>query len=377
MIDTTQNGSDSARAIDKSKGHTAAEIAAMVGGELVGAGGVNVHTAAGLELAEEGALTFIRSPKFAGAWAKSRASAALVTRGINVPGHDASRRALIVVDNADLAMVKVLALLRPADHEPAETDRARAHVDPTARLGRGVKVGVGAVIGPRSEIGDGCVLHANVTIGAEVRIGPGTTLYPGVVVYDRCAIGAQCIVHAGTSIGADGFGYVPDPQGRGLVKVPHIGWVEIGNGVEIGANSCVDRGKFGPTTIGDGTKIDNLVQIGHNARIGRACIVCGVTGIAGSVTIEDGVVIAGQVGIQDGRCIGARATISAMSGVMSDVPAGQTWFGIPAAPHTEQLRAEVALRFISSHLREIRAMIRAHHEREQARIGSGGEPGQD
>jgi UDP-3-O-[3-hydroxymyristoyl] glucosamine N-acyltransferase len=155
-------------------------------------------------------------------------------------------------------------------------------------------------------------------------------------------------------IGADGFGYVPDPQGRGLIKLPHIGTVEIGNMVEIGACSCVDRGKFGATTIGDMTKIDNLVQIAHNVRIGRACIVCGGCAIGGSAVLDDGVMLAGQVGVRDGKHIGARAMISGGSGVMDDVPAGEVWFGTPAAPHKDQMRSFVALRHLSDHMRELR-----------------------
>ncbi|MCC6321877.1 MAG: UDP-3-O-(3-hydroxymyristoyl)glucosamine N-acyltransferase [Phycisphaerales bacterium] len=364
MIETTEPRADGKGLDAASGGLTAASIAVAVGGELVGPRDLAIRDASGLEHAGPGSLSFIRSAKFAAGWASSKAAAALVSRGISVPGHDPSRRALIIVDNADLAMVKVLSLLKPPDHRPAESDRTRASVDPTASIGRGVTVGINTVIGPRARIGDGCVIHANVTIGADVTIGPATTLHPGVVVYDRCTIGAQCTLHAGVVIGADGFGYVPDPQGRGLIKVPHVGTVEIGNAVEIGANSCIDRGKFGATTIGDGSKIDNLVQVGHNVRVGRSCIVCGMTGIGGSAIIEDGAVIAGQVGIQDGRRVGARATISAMTGVMSDVPAGQVCFGIPAAPITEQMRAQVALRYLSEHMKQVKAMVRAQEDRE-------------
>lgn len=330
----------------------------MVGGELVGRPDLPVLELAGLEQASGTSLTFIRSSKFAVQWPKSRAAAALVNRRVPIPGHDPTTRALILVENADLAMVKVLHLFLPAAHVPGAGIHARALVDPSARIGRNVSVGANTIIGPETEIGDGCVVHPNVTMGAHVRIGPMTTLHPSVVIYDRCVIGAQCILHGGVVIGADGFGFVPDPAGRGLVKVPHVGTVEIGNGVEIGANSCVDRGKFGATIVGDGTKIDNLVQIGHNVRIGRSCVVCGMTGIAGSVHIEDGVMIGGHVGVADGHHIGRGARVSAMSGVMDDVPAGATWFGTPAGNHKDQMRSFVALRQLSTYLREIKRSLK-------------------
>jgi UDP-3-O-[3-hydroxymyristoyl] glucosamine N-acyltransferase len=243
-------------------------------------------------------------------------------------------------------------------------------VDPSARLGQGVSIGAQCIVGPRTQIGDGCVLHPRVTMGADVTVGPLTTLHPGVVVYDRCSIGAKCILHGNVVIGADGFGFVPDPQGRGLIKLPHIGTVEIGNMVEIGACTCVDRGKFGATVVGDMTKIDNLVQVGHNVQIGRACIICGCCAIGGSVVLEDGVILAGQVGIQDGKRVGTRATISAQSGVMDDVSPGEILFGTPAGPHKDQMRSYVALRHLSSHLRELKRVARAARKK----IEDGAEP---
>jgi UDP-3-O-[3-hydroxymyristoyl] glucosamine N-acyltransferase len=150
--------------------------------------------------------------------------------------------------------------------------------------------------------------------------------------------------HQGVSIGADGFGYRPDPHGGGLLKVPHLGTVEVGDRVEIGANACVDRGKFGATVVGEGTKIDNLVQIAHNCRIGRSCIIAGLCGLSGSVTLEDGVVLGGNVGIADHVTIGAGARIGAKAGVMSDVPAGRSMLGCPADDLRAALRQMAAVR---------------------------------
>jgi UDP-3-O-[3-hydroxymyristoyl] glucosamine N-acyltransferase len=215
-------------------------------------------------------------------------------------------------------------------HVPNQGIHPTALIDPAAELGPGVVVGPYCVIGPGTKVGAGSILHTRVTLGAHVVLGPMSILHAGVVIYDRCTIGAKAIFHSNVVIGADGFGYVPDPLGRGLIKVPHIGTVEIGNGVEIGACSCVDRGKFGATVIGDGTKIDNLVQVGHNVRMGRGCVVCGMCGIGGSVVMEDGVILAGHVGVADGKRIGRKATISAKSGVMDDVPAGEAYACVEA-----------------------------------------------
>jgi UDP-3-O-[3-hydroxymyristoyl] glucosamine N-acyltransferase len=164
------------------------------------------------------------------------------------------------------------------------------------------------------------------------------------------------------SIGADGFGYRPDPQGPGLIKIPHIGTVQVGNGVEIGAGACVDRGKFGATVVGDGAKIDNLVQVGHNCRIGRCAIVCGMTGIAGSVTIGDGAIIGGASGVTDNINIGPGARIGAKSAVMSNVPAGETWTGLPATPHREQMRAWSATKQLSGMLLVLKRLVRVARE---------------
>jgi UDP-3-O-[3-hydroxymyristoyl] glucosamine N-acyltransferase len=334
--------------------YTTGTIAAAVEGRLVGRGDIAITGLAGLDQAGPGGLSFIRDKGFAGKWKTSKASAALVTEGVEVDGHDNGSRALIYVKSADHAMLKILNALAWKAEVPATGVHPSAVIDPTAKIAATARVGAMCIVGARTAVGDGCVLVSRVTLGADVAIGPGSTLYPGVVIYDRCSIGAQTILHANVSIGADGFGYVPAPDGRGLLKVPHIGTVKIGNGVEIGANSCVDRGKFGATVIGDGAKIDNLVQVAHNVTIGRCAIVCGVTGIAGSVTIGEGAIVGGHVGVADGFTIGAGAKIGAKSGVMSDVPAGEVWTGIPAAPHREQMRSWSAVKKLPEVLRELK-----------------------
>jgi UDP-3-O-[3-hydroxymyristoyl] glucosamine N-acyltransferase len=327
---------------------TTGQIATLLGGRLVGRADLPVQRVDALEDSAPGVLTFIREARYARGWASARASAALVKDGVPVDGHDPDARALIFVPDPDVALIRVLEALQPrrpgGSPGPAGGIHPTAVVDPSAR------------VDPRATVGPHCF------IGADCRIGPGTVLGPGCVIEDASSIGAGCvlhahvsvragseigdavILHAGVRVGADGFGYRPDPSGRGLLKIPHAGNVRIGRGVEIGANTCIDRARFGSTTIGEGTKIDNLVQIAHNCRIGRCVVICGCTGIAGSVTIGDGAVIGGNCGIADNVTIGAGARVAAKSGVMADVAPGQTVAGLPAMPGRDYLRLMATLR---------------------------------
>ncbi len=330
--------------------YTLRELAERLSGNLAGDATLTIHGIEQIERATTGQLTFIGSRSYLPQWETSGASAAIVNA--DLPVEPGPGRGLIRVANADLAMAEALALFEPpAASSPVGTHPA-AHVDPTATIGQGSSIGAGCYIGPGVRIGQGTRLYPHVTILDDSVIGDGCVLWPGVVVRDRCRIGHGCILHAGVSIGADGFGYRPSADRRSLVKIPHIGSVEIGNGVEIGANSCVDRGKFSATVIGDGTKIDNLVQIGHNCRIGRCCVIAACTGVAGSVTMGDGVMVGGCVAIKDHTTIGSGARIGGGSGVTADVPAGQTVVGYPAADHQSTLRQWAALKKLPEHLRD-------------------------
>lgn len=321
-------------------------------GTLAGDASLDIHGIEQIERAAAGQLTFIGSRSYLPQWETSRASAAIVNA--DLPVEPGPGRALIRVANADLAMAEALALFEPPAATLPAGIHASAQVDPTATIGPGTSIGAGCYVGPGVRIGQGTRLYPNVTILDETVIGDGCVLWPGVVVRDRCRIGHGCILHAGVSIGADGFGYRPSADRRSLVKIPHIGSVEIGNGVEIGANSCVDRGKFSATVIGDGTKIDNLVQIGHNCRIGRCCVIAACTGVGGSVTMGDGVMVGGCSAFKDHTTIGNGARIGGGSGVTADVPAGQTVVGYPAREHQETLRQWAALRKLPDHLRATR-----------------------
>ncbi|HLO42098.1 MAG TPA: UDP-3-O-(3-hydroxymyristoyl)glucosamine N-acyltransferase [Phycisphaerales bacterium] len=199
-----------------------------------------------------------------------------------------------------------------------------------------------------ASVGDGTILRANVFIGAGASVGRMCHMQANVAILDRCTVGDGCNFFPGVVIGADGFGYRPSPDGRGVVKIPHTGIVEIGAGVEIGANTCIDRAKFGATVVGAGSKFDNLVQIGHGVRIGRSCLFAAGTAVGGSCTFGDGVMVGGQAGFADSRHMGPGCRVGAQSGVMDNVPAGESWLGTPAMPAHYTLRSWAETRRIGS-----------------------------
>lgn len=324
------------------KSYTIQEINSILNGELVGNTTNKIDGVDQLTSAKENQITFIGSVKFNRYWNTSRACAAIVNDTIKIePGEG---RAFIKVKNADLAMAKLLEEFDPGPPEFDVDIHPTAVIDASVTMGKGCKIGAGCYIGKNVVLGDGVILYPNVTIFDETSIGSQTVVWSGTVIRERCIIGSYCIFHTNVSIGADGFGYRPSDDGRGLVKIPQIGNVIIGNAVEIGANSCVDRAKFSSTIIGDGCKIDNLVQIAHNSVMGRSCIMAGHSGLAGSVTLGDGVIIGGSASIKDHTTIHSGAVVGAGSGVMGDVEAGKTVLGYPATDSREMLKQWVALR---------------------------------
>ena len=309
------------------KSYSVKEISELLNGELVGSTSNQILSPEQLELAGDNQISFIGNKKYEKLWADSKASVAVVNTDIGIePGEN---RAFIKVNNADLAMSKVLELFAPAPPAFEHAIHPTAVVHETAIIGEGTKIGAGCYVGPNVKIGNNTTLYPNVTVLDECTIGNGTTIWSGAVIRERCNIGSYCIIHPNATIGADGFGFRPCPQ-QGLAKIPQIGNVIIGNAVEIGANACVDRGKFSSTIVGDGCKIDNLVQIGHNSVLGKFCIMAGNSGLAGSVTLGDGVIIGGSASIKDHSTIGSGATIGAGSGVTGDVEAGKVMLGYPA-----------------------------------------------
>ncbi len=322
---------------------TVRQLAEWVRGEVLGDGDLAIEGARVLADARSGDITFVDGDKNAAAWHSSPASAAVVPASIPVNG-----RPLIRVRDPLLAFAEIVRHLRGRPPLPAGEVHPSAVVHPSVVLGEGVSVGPFVVVGEGTVVGAGSVLHAGVVVGRDCRFGAGTVLHPRAVVYDDTVLGDRVVVHANAVIGADGFGYRTQ-DGR-HVKVPQLGWVEIEDDVEIGAGATVDRGTFGPTRIGAGTKIDNLVMVGHNCQIGRHNILAAQVGVAGSSTTGDYVVMAGQVGVADHLKIGDRVVLAAKSGVICDVPADSRMVGYPARPEALGKRVWVTL----DHLPEMR-----------------------
>ncbi len=324
------------------KSFTIHQINEILKGGLSGNTDRQINAPEQLERAGNNHITFIGNTKYAKLWGDSKACAAVIDEKLELePGEN---RALIRVKNPDLAMAKVLEIFDPGPPQFDENIHPSAVIHSSAQIGKDTKIGAGCYVGKDVVLGDAVVLYPNVTIFDETKIDTGTICWPGTVIRERSEIGSYCIFHNNCSIGADGFGYRPSEDGRGLVKIPQIGNVVIGNAVEIGANSCVDRGKFSSTIVGDGCKIDNLVQIAHNCILGRSCIMAGNSGLAGSVTLGDGVIIGGSASIKDHTTIHSGAVVGAGSGVMNDIPAGKTFLGYPAREARDMLKQWVAMR---------------------------------
>ena len=305
---------------------------------------LRIRTVAPLDLAGPGTLTFLDNPRYAPALAATRAAACLV------PARYADRvpeGAVALVAEEPYRAVAVVAghlypdALRPGSLFGTVGISPGSTVHPEARLEAGVTVDPGAVIGPRAEIGAGTVVGPHAVIGPDVRIGRNCSVGANATVV-HALVGDRVILHAGVRIGQDGFGFAMGAGGH--LKVPQIGRVVLQDDVEVGANTAIDRGSNRDTVVGEGTKIDNLVQIGHNVSIGRHCVIISQTGISGSTTLGDFVVTAGQAGLAGHLTIGAGAQVGAKSGVMNDIPAGERWFGIPAQSAREQFRLHATLK---------------------------------
>jgi UDP-3-O-[3-hydroxymyristoyl] glucosamine N-acyltransferase len=326
------------------------DLAAIVGGRVTGDGEVEVSSVAEPDRAGPGAL--VMAGRRQELEAAERGGAAAVLLPEDVPP---ARLSALVVPNVRLAFAQAIAHLYPAPP-------IAPGVHQSAVLGAGVSLGEHVTIGPHVVIGDGSVIGDRVVIsalcalGREVSIGARSVLHPLVTIYDRCVIGARVILHAGAVIGADGFGYAED-RGR-RVKIPHVGRVVIEDDVEIGANAAVDRATLGETRIGDGSKIDNLVQVAHNVTIGRDVVIAGQVGISGSVTIGDGAMLAGQVGIVDHVTIGAGAVLMARAVAQADIPPGAVVSGFPAVNHRDDLRVTAVLRRLPEFVERLRAVER-------------------
>jgi UDP-3-O-[3-hydroxymyristoyl] glucosamine N-acyltransferase len=300
-------------------------------------------------------VSFYANARYAAEFAATEAGVVLVAPEL-ADELGAGAAARVVVARPHEAMLALLPVLyRPAPRAPG--------VHPTAVLGRGVRLGRDVTVDPYAVVGDGAVVGdrawvgAHAVLGAGVVVGDDSELRPHVTLYAGTELGRRVVVHAGARIGSDGYGYVfADGAHR---KIPHVGRCLIGDDVEIGANVTIDRGSVDDTAVGAGTKIDNLVHLGHNVRVGRLCLVMAQVGVAGSTTIEDGAILAGQAGVGGHVTIGARARIGGQAGVFGDVPAGETWSGYPARPHREAMRAQAALFRIVPMLRALERLVGA------------------
>lgn len=314
-------------------GQTLADITAMLDGELVGDGTIVIERVAPLDEAAPDAITFLSDARKSRQLAATRAAAAIVPLPIT---H--APLPIVRVKSPEHALVILLSSWYPPPGPASEG------LHPTASLASSVHLGAQVSLGPYTVIGDETIVNDTVRIGAGTvigrgcRVGTGTLIYPRVTIYDGVIIGARVIIHSGAVIGSDGFGYVRN--GRQAVKVPQVGGVVIGDDVEIGANTTIDRATLGTTRIGRGTKIDNLVQIGHNVVIGEDVTICAQVGIAGSTTVADGTVIGGQAGLADHIAVGENARIGGQSGVTKSVPRNTTVSGYPARPHQQARRVE-------------------------------------
>jgi UDP-3-O-[3-hydroxymyristoyl] glucosamine N-acyltransferase len=305
------------------------EIARLVDGRLCGATDLEITGAATIATARPGEITLADSPKLVPQLSRSQAAAVIVPEGFEPAGIP-----FISVGDVHEAFAKVVRHFRPQmQHRHIGVSHA-ANISLSARIASDVEVDPGANIGDHVEIGPGCIIHSGVCILDGCRIGEGVTLFPNVVLYENTLVGNRVIIHAGAVIGAYGFGYTLAGDRHKLGA--QLGYVEIEDDVEIGACTAIDRGTYGPTLIGKGTKIDNHVQIAHNCRIGKHNLICSQVGIAGSATTGDYVVMAGQVGVRDHVHVADRAILGAQCGIMKDVPAGSHLIGSPAVDEKEQ-----------------------------------------
>jgi UDP-3-O-[3-hydroxymyristoyl] glucosamine N-acyltransferase len=331
---------------------TAAEIAALVGGTLVGEAGRRVSSVAPLDRAEADQLSFLADKRYAPLLSGARAGIVLLSPEFAEASTSVASR--IVVAKPYDALVRLLPRFarhgaRPAGIHASALISADAIVGDEVTVEAFAVIGAGAKLGKRAWIGPHCVVGAGVSLGDDTRLVSHVTCYPGA------EIGNRVTIHAGAAIGSDGFGYAFSDGAHN--KITHVGRCIIHDDVEIGANTTIDRGSVDDTVIGTGTKIDNLVHVAHNVHIGRLCLLMAQVGIAGSAHVDDGAILAGQVGVGGHLTIGAGARLGGQAGVVSNIPAGETWSGYPARPHKESLRAYAALFRLTALLKRIERML--------------------
>ncbi len=296
-----------------------------------------------LEEAGAGSVSFLANPKYAAKAKESPAGLILVDASA-----DLGDRPVLRVQHPYWAFAQAIGWLHP---EPIPT-WGHESVHPTAKVAEGCRIAPGATVGARTVLGRGCVVHPGVHIGHDCVLGTGCELFPGVVLYRRTQLGNRVAIHANSVVGSDGYGYVL-VEGRHM-KIPQVGWVEVGDDVEIGAGVCIDRGVLGPTRIGAGTKIDNQVQVAHNVQVGQHCLLVAQTGISGSTKLGDYVTLAGKVGVIGHIEIGSRSVVGGNSVVAKSLPEGSFVTGFPARPHREWTESQAALNRLPKFMKQMR-----------------------
>lgn len=333
---------------------TAGQIAAFLGGTVEGDGDAKVSTFAKIEEAGPGCLTFLANPKYTHYIYGTGASAVLVGNAFEAEG-DIPAAALIRVDDPYEALSRLMRMVdRALNPQPAGVEQPSFVADGVT-VPEEAYIGAFAYIGEGVTLGRGVKIYPNVYVGRGCEIGEGTVLYPGVKVYPRCKVGRRCIVHAGAVIGADGFGFAPNAEGR-YEKIPQMGIVSIGDDVEIGANTTVDRATMGQTVIGDGTKLDNLIQVAHNCTVGSDTVMAAQAGVAGSTHIGSHCMVGGQAGFAGHITVGDNVQIGAQSGIPNNVAAGSRLMGYPAVDAREFLRQAALIKRLPAMADELRRL---------------------
>jgi UDP-3-O-[3-hydroxymyristoyl] glucosamine N-acyltransferase len=310
-----------------------AEVAAVCGGRVVGDGDRRVSSVRSLDGAGSDSLSFLSEERGLARAVSSRAGAILARSAAALPG-----RTVIEVPDPSAALVPVLRLFHPA-RSPRAGIHATAVVDAGALIDSTAEIGPYAVVGESTRVEAHAIVDAHCVVGARCRVGSGSWLHPHAVLYDDVVLGERVEVHSGAVLGADGFGYATTPEG--LLKIPQVGGVTIGDDVEIGANTCIDRAALETTSVGSGTKIDDLVMLGHNVTVGRNDVLCAQAGIAGSAVIGDGVILGGQVGVAGHISVGNGVKVQAQSGIGADVPDGEALHGSPAIGYRAYQKAYI------------------------------------
>lgn len=326
---------------------TAADLAKQIHAEVLGEPTASLTGFAPADQAATGHVTFAENEQYFAAAENSAATAIICGKEFS-----SAKKILLRVENPRVAFAKAVAIFYPETKLPAGI-HPTAVVAASARVDASAHIGAHCAVGERVTIGAGCELLPGVVVGDDSSVGAGTKLFPNVTIYPRTQIGQRVRIHSSSVIGADGFGYVFDAGAH--LKVPQIGHVVLGDDVEIGANSCVDRGALGATVIGRGTKIDNLVQVAHNVKTGEHCLIISQVGISGSTQLGNYVIIAGQAGLAGHLKIGNQVTIGATSSVMTDIPDGAKYLGTPAQPSKECMRQVASLRKLPDLLKKVAA----------------------